>query len=179
MFGFKKDSSEITSIFDSGFQQGKKVPRTNMDTKKVEWFDTNACILLSGIDLGRLPETVVSRCIEIRLDRATGAETCQIIPFRPKLHEKEAKELGVRLEKWAESVRQLVKENSAPVAPAGIFGRNEDRWESLFIVADVADFVTCVTPVTDAPGKAATWGELIRAAAVDELQERTKERDST
>jgi hypothetical protein len=179
LFGYRKDTSDITTILDAGFQKSEKgVPRVNNDTKEVERFDVHGAIVLSGIDLGKLPETVVSRCIEVRLERATKKETEEVISFRPRLHGKIAQALKDRLTKWSISVKTLVHENSCPTAPEGIFGRNEDRWESLFIIADVADIVTCVTPVTDVTGKSPlSWGSLIRAAATEILEETTYEQE--
>ncbi len=153
----KKDTSDITSITNSGFQRGIRVPRVILEPRKVEYFDVFGPMVLAGIDRHNMPDTITDRSITIRLKRRRDEK---VEPFRLSKNSAEGHELRAKLALWAKSVLDKVK---APDFPMGIEDRNQDVWEPLFIVADVTD-VTYVTDVTD---KTEGWGDRARQAALD------------
>lgn len=161
----RKDTSEITSITNDGFQRGGNgVPRVTLEPRNVEFFNVFGPLALAGIDKHNMPDTIADRSIVIRLKRRRDEP---VEPFRLRKNSAEGHALRDKLEQWAKSVLDKAKCAADINFPVGIEDRNQDIWEPLFIVADVAD----VTYVTDKTAVTDSWGARVRQAALDFLKE--------
>jgi hypothetical protein len=164
----RKETSDITTIICSGFDRsGFKVPRVN-DDGKVDYFDVFAAYVLAGIDKNNTPDSVEDRSVPIRLKRRSGTE--KVESWRPKKQAAVCLELAERLRKWTASIRGKAEAMHDPTFPKGIEDRQADKWEPIFIVADVADD-TGVAGITGAAGRESKWGDLARSAALYLLKE--------
>jgi Protein of unknown function (DUF3631) len=155
----KKDTFDITSIVNSGFDKSSQgVPRVNTESGKVEFFNVFGPMLLAGIDKDNMPDTIENRCIQIRLRKKLPSE--EVASYRPRMHKPYGDELRTRLESWIKEkgISELATEMCNPKMPDSIENRNADKWEALFIVADVAD----AADVTGISG----WGKKAREAAL-------------
>jgi hypothetical protein len=162
----KKDTFDITSIVNSGFDRSSQgVPRVSIEPRRVDFFNVFGPMLLSGIDKSNMPDTIENRCIQIRLRRKLPRESVKA--YRPHKHKPEGDTLKARLKKWIgdRGVLERAKEITDPKVPASIENRSADKWLSLFIVADVAD-------ATDVAGISG-WGKKAREAALFLLSEDT------
>jgi len=158
----RRDTSEITAILDACFRRGGTVPRTcfDKDGKRCnEYLNVYTPFAFAGIDNMRMPDTILSRCIPIRMPKRLEKE--KIEPFREKDLQQEANALKERLEAFRAAGLELARTHS-PFLPDGIADRYADKWESLFTVADVADVAS--------NGKG-VWGRWIREAALALLLE--------
>jgi Protein of unknown function (DUF3631) len=169
----KKETYDITMIINSGFQRGKMVTRVEQAGSEfvVKEYETFGPMALTGIDTGNIPEPVLSRCIPIRLKRRLTVEPIE--PFDP-LSDVTARGHAIRdrLETWAKSVADKLKAAGRPVAPNQIQGRDRNKWEPLFSIADVADGTdgTDGTHGTARKGGTVCWGERIRQAALEYVE---------
>jgi hypothetical protein len=95
-----------------------------------------------------LPDTILSRCVIIRMRRRSPEEAVE--PYRRRVHAPEGEKLRKQLERWS----KLVIEGATahwPEMPEGINDRDADVWEALLSVADAAG---------------GDWPERARVAAV-------------
>jgi hypothetical protein len=145
---FNGDDKELYGLLNAGFQRGGTVLRCSYDAGKRELEDFPAfCpVLFAGIDNGQIPDTLLDRSITILMQRRIGeAERWREIDTR-----QEAAELKSRLEEWCKSVLDRARA-MRPTMPKDIEGRNADKWEPLFTVADLAE---------------GSWGARARKAAL-------------
>jgi hypothetical protein len=164
----KKDTSDITSIVNSGFERGANVPRVTIEPKrKVEFFNVFGPMMLVGIDKHNMPDTIADRSIAIRLKRRIGAE--KVEPYRPRKKAAQGVALRERLEAWASAVSDKAREMDDPIFPRGIESRQADKWEAIFVVADVADATDGTEDTANSRGTA--WGQKARQAALFFLKE--------
>ncbi|MGE0218416.1 DUF3631 domain-containing protein [Mycolicibacterium sp.] len=115
-------------------------------------------VALAG--LGDLPDTITDRAIVVPMKKRTKSE--RVEPWRSRLSEPEASELGERLAEWADSIRGTARDYW-PELPAGVEDRNADRWEALLAVADLAG---------------GRWPKLARAAAIADVTDKPGEKES-
>jgi len=87
-------------------------------------------VLLAG--LGNLPDTILSRCIIIRMRRRAPGE--EVESYRRRVHAPEGYRLRDRLAAWAEQIAPTI--DTFPPMPDGVTDRNADKWESIISVAD-------------------------------------------
>jgi len=169
----KKETYDIAMIINSGFQRGKMVMRVEQVGSEfvVKEYETFGPMALTGIDTGNIPEPVLSRCIPIRLKRRLTAELIE--PFDP-LSDATAQGHAIRdrLEAWAKTVADKLKATGRPTVPNQIQGRDRNKWEPLFSIADVADGTdgTDGTHGTARKGGTVCWGERIRQAALEYVE---------
>jgi hypothetical protein len=128
-------------------------------------------MLMAGIDNGRMPETITGRSVILRMKRNIGKR----LSYRPRKHKAEGAALAGKLAAWSKTVFDKVQDIE-PIMPDQLNDREQDKWEPLFIVGQLAD-VTTVTPVTDVTGNLG-WLERIKDAAL-ELSEEDKDTDTT
>lgn len=171
----RKDISEFLTIVEAGFQPGRTIPRVTFNTegkRKLERFKVYAPMLMAGIDNGRMPDTITDRSIILRMRRNIGAR----LSYRPRRHAAEGQALAEKLAVWATEVIDRVKEIE-PVMPDQLNDREQDKWEPLFIVGQLAD-VTDVTDVTNVTAVSGGWLDRIRLAALD-LSKEDKDTEET
>jgi len=153
VFGPKaRDNEEIRGLLNAGHRRGAVAGRCVVRGKIVETEEIPAYCAVALAGIGDLPDTILTRCVVIRMRRRAPNE--HIEPYRRRVHSPEGKVLRDRLNAWAETViHQLT--DAWPEMPEGIVDRDADVWEPLLAVADAAggDWperarVTAVTLVT-------------------------------
>lgn len=148
VFGPKaKENEDIRGMLNAGHRRGAMAGRCVVRGKTVETEELPAYCAVALAGLGNLPDTILSRCVVIRMRRRAPGE--EVEPYRRRIHAHEGNTLRTQLATWAARNTDL---NSAwPTMPNGIADRDADVWEALLAVADAAG---------------GTWPERARVAAV-------------
>lgn len=120
----------LRGIINAGHRKGATVPRT-VGSEDVKHFRVFAPVAMAG--LGRLPETIASRSVEIIMRRRRGSET--IRPFRLKFAQDALIRARSMLEEWAMDAADML-EFSYPETP--VQDRDADVWEPLLAIAEMA-----------------------------------------
>jgi Protein of unknown function (DUF3631) len=136
IFGPKaKEHEELRGLLNAGHRRSGVAYRcVGEGTKQtVAEFPAFAAVALAG--LGKLPDTILTRSIVIRMPRRAPDE--HIEPYRARLHEPEGWKLRGMLADWtATTAEQLT--GYWPEMPPGVTDRPADVWEPLLAVADAA-----------------------------------------
>ncbi|HEY5802583.1 MAG TPA: DUF3631 domain-containing protein [Lysobacter sp.] len=144
----KNDTHEdLRALINVGYKRGAKVPRCVGPRHDVHHFDVFAPVALAG--LGKLPETVLSRALIVKMRRRAPTEPVE--SFRERVQEPQGHAIRDRLALWAERVGPNVGA-AYPDLPPAITDRVAELWEPLVAIADEAG---------------GAWPERARAAAVD------------
>jgi Protein of unknown function (DUF3631) len=136
VFGAKaKEHEELRALLNSGHRRGAYVGRCIVSGKTVltEEIPSFAAVAMAGI--GWLPDTIMSRCVVVRMRRRAPDEIVQA--FRRRIHGPQGELLCRQLAGWAETVLEQAID-ARPDMPNGIEDRNADCWEALLAVADLA-----------------------------------------
>jgi hypothetical protein len=147
-----KDANEdVRALLNAGYRRGAVVGRCVMQgsTAVTEELPSFAPVALAG--LGRLPDTVLSRSIVIRMQRRAPDE--HVIPYRRREHVGEGQRLCSELAAWAAAAASRI---TVPDMPGEVIDRDADCWEPLLAVADAVD---------------GHWPETARCCAVAALDE--------
>jgi hypothetical protein len=144
------EHSEIyRGVLNSGFSRDGGVFTICVGDQHLEKdFKTFCPKVLAGI--GRLPDTIVSRSIPIRLARASKEELQRRDRIRGHTIDAICEPFRRRLRRWADDHHSELR-NQDPQIPAGLGARQADVWRPLFAIADI---------VGD------EWEELARAASL-------------
>jgi hypothetical protein len=128
------DSQEgIRAVLNTGFQRGATVPRCIDHGRAIEDFPVFGAKLLAGIGLP--PPTVRDRSFVIAMKRKKKTEA--VSRFRRRDAEALAAPLRERLERWAESAVDALRE-ARPDLPEKLGDRAQDAAEPLLSIADAA-----------------------------------------
>ena len=143
-----KDNEEIRGLLNAGHRQGAVAGRCVVKGKIVttEDFPAYCAVALAGI--GTLPDTLLSRCIIVKMRRRAPGETVE--PFRRRDELETGTRLHDDLHAWADSVEGTARDFK-PELPESIQDRNADIWEALLAVAELVG---------------GEWPERARASAV-------------
>lgn len=140
---------QLRGILNAGFQRGKTIPRMVGEGKSMKVYDFKTFCPKAIAGIGRLPDTIASRCIPIRLQRKAEHEFVE--RFRVRVVAPDAAVLRATSAAWAEAhVGEL--RDAWPVLPDELSDRAQDVWEPLLAIADRAG---------------PDWGMRARAAAVE------------
>lgn len=136
VFGPKaKDNEEIRGLLNAGHRRGAVAGRCVVRGKLVETEEIPAYCAVALAGLGGLPDTILSRCVVVRMRRRAPGETVE--PFRRRINGPQGLELCDRLAAWAElAVTPAI--DCYPTMPSSINDRDADVWEPLLAVADAA-----------------------------------------
>ncbi|MEE2526498.1 DUF3631 domain-containing protein [Hyphobacterium sp. HN65] len=149
VFGPKaRDNEELRGLLNAGHRRGATAGRCVVKGKEIETEELPAYCAVAMAGLGKLPDTILSRSIVVKMKRRALHETVE--PFRRRIHSPDGHTLRDRLELWCESIGGTIM-NPPPKMPIQITDRNADVWEPLIAVADAAG---------------GRWPELARDAAV-------------
>jgi Protein of unknown function (DUF3631) len=129
-----RDRMDLLSVLNSGYRIGVKVPRCN-DKGELFEFDVFYPKAFAGIDDGKLPDTLVSRSIPVRLERRRQDESIE--RFRHRIVEPAAEELRDRIETWAIAHLDALAD-AEPGLPDELGDREQEVWEPLLSIADLA-----------------------------------------
>ena len=136
LFGPKaKDNEEIRGMLNAGHRRGAMAGRCVVRGKIIETEELPAYCAVALAGLGNLPDTILSRCVVIRMRRRAPTETVE--PYRRRVHAPQGNALRDRLAGWAASIGKRITD-VIPVMPDGVQDRYADMWEPLLIVADAA-----------------------------------------
>ena len=136
IFGPKaKEHEELRGLLNAGHRRSGVAYRCVGEgtRQEVVAFPAYAAVALAG--LGKLPDTILTRSIVIRMRRRAPHE--HVEPYRARLHEPEGRKLGQLLGDWAKSAAEQMA-GSWPAMPPGVSDRPADVWEPLLTVADAA-----------------------------------------
>jgi hypothetical protein len=134
--GGQRDSSEmIRQVLNSGFQRGRTISRCHGDQHEVKEFATYCPKVIASI--GELPETVASRSLPIRLERAAAAERAGLLRVRGDRIMGECAPLRDGLAAWAGANRETLAD-ADPDVPSALGARQADICRPLFAIADAA-----------------------------------------
>jgi hypothetical protein len=125
----------IVAVLNSGFQAGRTVSRAMGEKgERVEDYDVYCPKVFAGI--GKfLSDTTASRTIPIRLRRKEKADNVE--RFKSRRLSPLTVALRTNLAAWAPVAREALAE-AEPECPEGLTDRQEDIWEPLFAIADLA-----------------------------------------
>lgn len=130
-FGDKRD---LLSVLNSGYRIGIKVPRCD-DKGNLHEFDVYYPKCFSGIDDGKLPDTLYSRSVPVRLERRLPDEPIE--RFRHRHAEPAAEKITKRMAGWAAANLEALAD-AEPELPDELDDRAQEVWEPLLAVADLA-----------------------------------------
>jgi hypothetical protein len=150
IFGAKaRDREDMRALLNAGHRRGRVVLRCVGDGAKmqVKPFEVFCAKALAGI--GELPETIASRSIPIRLKRKAKHET--VDRFRPREARVLAEPLRAATAEWVETIDSILQ-NARPELPDELTDRQQDGWEPLLAIADLAG---------------GEWPERARRAAIE------------
>jgi 5S rRNA maturation endonuclease (ribonuclease M5) len=149
VFGPKaKENEEIRGLLNAGHRRGAVAGRCIVKGKTVVTEEIPAYCAVALAGLGGLPDTILSRCVVVRMRRRAPDEVIE--PFRRRDAEHDGVGIRALLERWAAMVAGEIA-HARPYMPNGIEDRNADVWEALLAVADAVG---------------GEWPQVARAAAV-------------
>lgn len=133
--GGRNVNTELVGLLNDGYRKGATVYRCEANTHKVQSFDAFGFRALFAIR--DLWDTVLDRSILLRLERKP--RDAKLRRFRARTVEKEGRELGERVQGWAEGLLATIaeEEERAP-QPQWLSDRACDNWASLFAIASLA-----------------------------------------
>ncbi|WP_292533819.1 DUF3631 domain-containing protein [Methylocystis sp.] len=130
---FMKDNDELRGVINSGHTRPSAyVLRVEGDDLQVKRFSTWGAKAIAGI--GRLPETVMSRGIVLNLRRKLKTERVE------RLRHAETgvfQALARRLARFGEDYGEAIA-RARPQMPETLSDREQDNWEHLLAIADLA-----------------------------------------
>jgi hypothetical protein len=137
IFGtFSERTEPLRCILNAGNRPGAAVSRCTGDKHEVVDFSVYCPKVLAGIDTGkRIPETIRSRSIPIRMQRKTSGE--EVEHFRYRFVKAECEPLRRALDAWALGACDLLLE-AVPELPEDLGDRAAEGWEPLLAIADMA-----------------------------------------
>jgi hypothetical protein len=138
IFGSNSERTEpLRAILNGGNRKGAKASRVvgQGSAMTVEDFDIFCPKVLAGISTGRIPETVVDRSIVIKMQRRRAGETVQRLRWRDA--EQRVQQLREQLQIWATDAMDTLTD-AKPTLPEALSDRQQDGWEPLLAVADLA-----------------------------------------
>lgn len=149
---FGKDATMtegIRAVLNAGYRRGSTVPRCVGPKQELKDFSIYCPKAFAGIG-AKLPDTVLDRSIPIELRRRAPSERMPS-RFRQKRAAEEFAPLHLRIVRWGEWAADELKD-SEPELPEHLTDRQQDCWEPLFAIADLAG---------------GDWPERARLAAVE------------
>jgi Protein of unknown function (DUF3631) len=150
IFGPKaRDREDLRGMLDAGYERGATVPRVEGEGSKrqVREFAVFAPVAFAG--LGKLPYTLETRSIIVRMKPRTAGE--HVERLRRRKVKPDADKLRERWEVWAQTHTSELA-YAEPELPDELSDRAQDVWEPLLAIADHAG---------------EDWPERARAAAVE------------
>lgn len=122
----------LRGFINAGFRRGLPTIRVEGPNHTPTTFYTFSPVCIAAI--GRLPDTVTDRAVNIRLRRRKNSET--VDPYRIRLHEPELLDLAAAATEWAEEHRDQLSGHLPIGMP--VDDRAADLWEPLVTIADIA-----------------------------------------
>lgn len=130
-----RHNEDLRGLLNAGHRHGAVAGRCIVRGNTVETVEYPAYCAVALAGLGRLPDTILTRSVIIRMRRRAPQE--RVKPFRHSEAKAEGHTLRDRLEAWSPELRGLATW-SPPLMPPGVEDRDADIWEALLAVADAA-----------------------------------------
>jgi hypothetical protein len=128
------DRAELLGILNAGYRYGTSVPRCT-DKGEIQEFDVFFPKAFSGLAGGKIPDTLHSRSVVIRLNRRKPAE--KVERFYHVIASKQAAPIQEWFAEWA--LRDLeVLAAARPDLPEELGDRQQECWLPLLAIADLA-----------------------------------------
>lgn len=121
----------VTAILNVGYKRGASVLR--MERGAPIRYDVFCPVAFAG--LGKLPDTIDSRCVKVKMRRRKTGETCD--RYIPKYHAPLGQAIGKALGAWATSVGAELA-TAEPELPDGVEDRAAELWWPLLSLAEQA-----------------------------------------
>jgi hypothetical protein len=140
---FESDrNGDLYAILNAGNRRGETVPRieTRGNEHRVVDFSIYCAKVLTGIGK-RWPDTIVDRCINVRLRRKLPSEEAERL--RHRIVRPQAEPLHNALAHWANTdgaVEWLANPENWPEPPEELSDRAQDGWEPLLAIAELVDW---------------------------------------
>jgi putative DNA primase/helicase len=136
LFGkFGGDRDMITAL-NNGWQKGGNFIKCVGDTHVPTQMPVHSAVAMAGISLNlKLPDTTLSRSIVINMQRAKSDQLQE--KYRRKRHQSIFRQHGEELLRWCDDHRQQIIAHD-PMIPDSVEPRDEDKWESLVSIAQLA-----------------------------------------
>lgn len=129
-----REQEPLRALLNAGNEPGTKVPRcAGANRDELREFNVYCPKALAGI--GKLPQTIADRSIEIRLKRKAPGD--QVARFRRREVVQETEPLRAQLAAWACDLADTLAE-ARPQLPDELDDRAQDGWEPLLAIADQA-----------------------------------------
>jgi len=127
----------IRAILNGGNRKGAQASRVvgQGSAMTVVDFEIYCPKVLSGIATSKIPETIVDRSINIKMQRRRAGETVQRLRWRDA--EQRVQQLREQLQIWATDAMDTLTD-AKPVLPEALSDRQQDGWEPLLAIADLA-----------------------------------------
>ncbi len=136
VFGPKaKDNEEIRGLLNAGHRKHSVAGRCVVRGKEVFTEEIPAYCAVALAGLGGLPDTILTRCVIVRMRRRAPNETVE--PYRRRVNGPDGVRIGARLAAWMASIQDRITD-AWPTLPDGIQDRDADVWEALLVIADAA-----------------------------------------
>jgi hypothetical protein len=149
----KDNNEEIRGLLNAGHRRHGVAGRCVVRGKQVFTEEIPAYCAVALAGLGDLPDTILSRCVIVRMRRRAPNEIVE--PYRRRIHQADGDALREMIVAWAVHNETRIG-NPWPDMPASVTDRNADIWESLIAIADIAG---------------GEWPERARKAAVSLVAE--------
>lgn len=144
----KDNNEEIRGLLNAGHRRHGVAGRCVVRGKQVFTEEIPAYCAVALAGLGDLPDTILSRCVIVRMRRRAPSEIVE--PYRRRVHFDAGDALRARLVDWSDSIQDQIGK-PWPDMPPQVTDRDADVWEALIAIAEIAG---------------GDWPERARAAAV-------------
>lgn len=137
IFGSKRvaeNNEDLRALVNSGFQRGKDALRCVGPQQVPTMFPTFSMTALAGI--GRLPDTISDRAINVRMKRRKEGE--QVAPFRERRDRPALDQVRGQLAEWLGGDLVRARLDKAEPSNLGLEDRAADVFEPLAMIADEA-----------------------------------------
>jgi len=136
IFGPKaRENEELRGLLNAGHRRHSTAGRCVVRGKEVFTEELPAYCAVALAGLGDLPDTILTRCVIVRMRRRAPTE--RVEPYRRRVHQFDGEQLRERLELWMAAL-EFALSSARPEMPHGVEDRAADVWEPLLAVADAA-----------------------------------------
>ena len=134
VFAAKDKDTTLIGIINTGYRRkGGYTRMIGVNNSEVHTFPTFCPKMFAGI--GNLPPSIEDRSIVIRLLRKSRSQPTA--KFKERIYTAECKPLLTQLEKWSHEAMDHLR-NAVPESPKELNDRQEDFWEPLLNIANMA-----------------------------------------
>jgi hypothetical protein len=136
LFGKYGGDADMITALNEGWERGGNFWKCDTTTNVPTQMSVHSAVALAGISLNtKLPDTTLSRCIVINMERAKAGQLQD--KYRRKRHAHKFITHGEKIKRWIHDHRQQI-ENHDPHIPEQVEERDEDRWWPLVSIAQIA-----------------------------------------